>query len=34
LQARARFWKPAVRSVDTLRSPQFGQMKIGMSASA
>jgi hypothetical protein len=30
LQARARFWNPAVRSVETLRSPQFGQMKIGM----
>jgi hypothetical protein len=30
LQLLARLWKPAVRSEDSLRFPQFGQMKIGM----
>jgi hypothetical protein len=30
LHAFARDWKPAVRSEDSLRLPQFGQMKIGM----
>jgi hypothetical protein len=30
LHALARDWNPAVRSDDSLRLPQFGQMKIGM----
>jgi len=30
LQPLARLWKPAVRSDDSLRFPQLGQMKMGM----
>src|SRR3954447_1034728 len=30
LHARGRFEKPALRSVERLRSPQFGQMKMGI----